>query len=79
MVIDDDMAMIGSSNMDMRSFQLNHETTVLAYNTQIAAGLLALADRYIAEANQLGCPQWLGRGPSKQLLDNIARLTSSLQ
>ena len=79
MVIDDDMAMIGSSNMDMRSFQLNHETTVLAYNTQIAAGLLALADRYIAEANQLALPQWLRRRPSKQLLDNIARLTSSLQ
>lgn len=78
-VIDDDACLVGSSNMDIRSFELNQELTLTAYDPTFVTKMQAAAEGYIARSTRVNKQQWLRRPPRKQLLDNIARLTSSLQ
>lgn len=79
LVIDDTLALVGSSNMDIRSFELDHELTLLIYSQHYAQQLQKVADNYISASKKVNKKTWLSRRRYKQLLDNIARLTSSLQ
>ena len=78
-LIDDDLSLVGSSNMDIRSFELNHELTVMVYGVKDNAKLHRITEEYLEKSKQVNAKRWLSRPPRLQLLDNIARLTSSLQ
>jgi cardiolipin synthase len=47
--IDDDLALIGSSNFDMRSFALNAEVSVLIHDRPVVADLRRVQERYLLE------------------------------
>jgi len=79
MTIDGEVSIIGSSNMDIRSFELDHEITLISYDSAFTCGLEAIAKGYIARATMVDKEKWLARPRYLQLLDNIARLTSSFQ
>lgn len=78
-IIDDDACFVGSSNMDIRSFELNQELTLTSYDKSFVASMQGIANGYIKKSRKLSKIEWMKRPPRKQLLDNIARLTSSLQ
>lgn len=78
-IVDSDLAVIGSSNLDIRSFFLNLEVTLVAYDKGVVRQLRQVEKRYIARSRQLHLHEWRARPARKLLLDNIARLTSSLQ
>lgn len=77
--IDDDAVVIGSSNLDIRSFELNLEVSLLCFGGQVCQDLRAVEDAYIAESRELTLHEWERLSAPRRLLDNIARLTSSLQ
>jgi cardiolipin synthase len=77
--IDDDIAVIGSSNMDIRSFELNLEITLVCYSTQVVADLRKLEEEYLRRSRPLSLDAWQARPLHTKLLDNLARLTSALQ
>lgn len=77
--IDDDVAVIGSSNMDMRSFSLNLEISVLVRGERFVDALRGVQDAYRAQSRELDLDEWLGRTRRSQVLDNVARLTAALQ
>lgn len=77
--VDDDIAVIGSSNMDIRSFQLNLECVVVAYDTTVVEKLVEIQEKNIAQSHLVTLETWGRRSFIKELLDNIARLTASLQ
>ncbi|MGO1435869.1 MAG: cardiolipin synthase [Canibacter sp.] len=77
--IDDDVAMIGSSNMDQRSFNLNMEVSLIAHGAQIVRELDEVNDYYRENSRELTLEEWLQQPLRSKLLDNLARLTSSLQ
>jgi len=79
MTIDDDIAVIGSSNMDVRSFELNYECSIVIYDPRIVARLTDVQGHNLAESHQLTKETWKHRSIWLTLLDNIARLTSALQ
>ena len=79
MTIDDDIAMIGSSNMDVRSFELNYECSLMIYDPRIVARLTDIQARNLSESQILTKDAWSTRSVKNTLLDNIARLTSALQ
>jgi len=79
MTIDGEASIIGSSNMDIRSFELDHEITLISYDGIFTCGLDAIVKEYIATATMVDKEKWLARPRYLQLLDNIARLTSSFQ
>jgi cardiolipin synthase len=77
--IDDDIAVIGSSNMDIRSFQLNLEITLVCYSTAVVADLRKLEAEYLRRSRPLTLEAWQARPLHTKLFDNLARLTSALQ
>lgn len=78
-IIDDVIAVIGSSNMDIRSFQLNLECVVVVYDTSVVAKLVTIQSDNLAKSHKIKLDDWQNRAPYKEILDSIARLTSSLQ
>lgn len=77
--IDDDIAVIGSSNMDIRSFQLNLECVVTIYDKAIVARLVEIQEKNIADSHHVTITEWQKRPPHKAFFDSMARLTASLQ
>jgi cardiolipin synthase len=77
--IDDDVAVIGSSNMDMRSFSLNFEISVMMRGRHIVQQLREVEQSYRDESRELFLDEWLTRPLRSKVLDNTARLTSAVQ
>jgi cardiolipin synthase A/B len=77
--IDDEVAVIGSSNMDMRSFGLNLEISMLVRGGEFVADMRAVEGRYRELSRRLTLEEWLNQPLRSTILDNLARLTSALQ
>ncbi|MEO6941590.1 MAG: cardiolipin synthase [Terrimesophilobacter sp.] len=77
--IDDQVAVIGSSNMDMRSFSLNLEISVMVRGKSFVRELRQIEENYRVNSRELHLEEWLRRPIFTQILDNIARLTSAVQ
>ena len=77
--IDDDVAVIGSSNMDMRSFALNHEVSLMLTGGDIVARFRKVEDNYRALSRELTMAEWRERSYVQRYLDNTMRLTAALQ
>lgn len=78
MSIDDGIAVIGSSNMDMRSFELNLEVTTIWYNAEAVTRLRAIEASYIARSQPMDLKRWRQRPFRKRFVENIARLFAPL-
>lgn len=79
MTIDNDIAVIGSSNLDMRSFQLDLEVTLIAYDKNVVSKLHNLNIKYLKKSRQIRLAEWKLRSWRLKLFDNLARLTAALQ
>ena len=77
--IDDDVAVIGSSNMDMRSFTLNLEISVMVRGRSFVDELRRISEVYRQHSRELTLEEWLDRPVRSVVLDNLARLTSTVQ
>ncbi len=77
--IDDDVAVVGSSNMDIRSFSLNLEISVMVRGRTFVEDLRAVEDSYRAVSRELLLSEWMQRPWGSKLFDNVCRLTSALQ
>ena len=77
--IDDDIAVIGSSNMDQRSFGLNLEVSMLVRGASFVDDMRTIEDEYRAVSTELTLDRWLEQPLPSTVLDNLARLTSALQ
>ena len=79
MTIDDEISVIGSSNMDMRSFSLDLEISVMVRGQQFLDELRAIEDANLAMSRELTLEEWLARPVWIRTLDNLARLTAAVQ
>ncbi len=79
MTIDDEVAVIGSSNMDMRSFGLNLEITMLVRGGEFVTQMREVEDHYRSMSRELTADEWRQQPLRSKILDNLARLTSALQ
>jgi cardiolipin synthase len=76
--VDDAVALIGSSNIDIRSFALNAEVSLLVYDPGVVAALRAIQEQYFAYSERLTKEQWAARPLYAKVLQNSARLVDSL-
>jgi cardiolipin synthase len=76
--IDDAVALIGSSNLDIRSFALNAEVMLMIYDSGVAGLLAAEQQRYFANSRLLTLAAWQLRPFLSQFAQNLARLLSPL-
>ena len=77
--IDDTVAVVGSSNMDQRSFGLNMEISMVVHGDSFIRELDEVNDTYRANSRELTLEEWLKQPLRSQLLDGLARLSSALQ
>lgn len=77
--IDDRVAVIGSSNMDERSFNLNMEVSMVVVGREFAERIDEVTEQYRANSRELTAEEWSRQPWQSRLLDNLARLTSALQ
>ena len=78
LTIDDHFAIIGSANIDSRSFVLNFELNTLMYGPEITNRLLEIQRCYIEQCEELNLQQWRKRPLARQYLDDAAALLSPL-
>jgi cardiolipin synthase len=76
--IDDSVAVIGTSNLDIRSFALNAELMLMTYDHDVAAQLAAEQGRYFENSTLLTLAAWKQRPFGRKLAQNLARLLSPL-
>lgn len=77
--IDNDVAVVGSSNMDIRSFSLNMEVSLLVHGEGFVSRLRKVEDAYRDASDRLTLDEWLARPLAGKVNDSLARLTASLQ
>lgn len=78
MSVDDTVAMIGSSNMDIRSFSLNAEVLLICYDPAVAADLHAQENCYMEGSTLLDEAAWARRPLYVKSFQRLARLFSPL-
>jgi cardiolipin synthase len=76
--VDDSVALIGTSNLDIRSFALNAELMLMIYDRAVTAQLAAEQQRYYANSQLLTLKVWQQRSFASKLAQNLARLLSPL-
>ena len=76
--VDDDVAVVGSSNLDIRSFTLNLESSLLIQSRSFVDRLRLVEDEYRSLSRELVLEDWLQRPRRERVVDNLARLTSAL-
>lgn len=76
--IDNDVALVGSSNLDIRSFALNAEISVLVYDRGFVAELAVIQDGYLANSESVTQATRATIARAQRALENLARLTDSI-
>ncbi|KAF1685677.1 cardiolipin synthase [Pseudoxanthomonas broegbernensis] len=75
--VDDSIALIGSINLDIRSFALNAEVGMVCYDRGVVARMRTIEDEYLADAEQVDLSAWRARPPWRRSLEGLARLADS--
>ena len=78
LVADDQFALIGTVNLDMRSLWLNFEVTLGVYNARFASELSALQAQYAQQSVALDVQAWRSRPFRVRMVENAARLLGPL-
>jgi cardiolipin synthase len=78
LVADRKIAIVGTANMDYRSFDLNFEVNAIVYDNSVAGELADVFYKDIEDAEKIDTATWEDRAAWKQLLEKTARLVSPL-
>ncbi|MCW4455885.1 cardiolipin synthase [Flavobacterium sp. MXW15] len=76
--VDEDIALVGSINLDIRSFALNAEIGLLCYDAALVQRLRGIEADYLAQSQQLTLAQWRQRPTWRRSREGIARLADAL-
>ncbi len=76
--IDGAIGIVGSSNVDLRSFQLNEEVSLLLHDSGEIQRLEAIQSAYIKASDPIDLAVWRARPRFRRLFENIARIMSPL-
>lgn len=77
LTVDDTLAVVGSSNIDIRSFALNAEASLLLHGEELLAKLRSIDERHLADSDLLTAEEWAKRPLLKRVAQNVARLADS--
>ena len=78
MIIDNDLAVVGTANMDYRSFDLNFEVNAMMYSQEIAGQLQTAFAEDLKHSAEINPSEWLKRPKYLLLWEKLVRLLSPL-
>ncbi len=76
--VDGEIVLFGTINLDIRSFKLNFEVTLCAYDRVFGAQLRMLQLKYIEKSDAIDLGTWRKRPKRVRFAENVARLFSPL-
>lgn len=76
--VDGRLGIVGSSNIDIRSFQLNKEVSLLSLDQPTADALEAIQRHALANSEAIDLATWRHRPKLRQVGEGLARLVSPL-
>ena len=77
-VVDGRIALVGSANMDMRSFRLNYEVHAVIRDDAVAARLERTFDEDLGQTRRLDLYEWRRRGVWARVVEGGGRLVAPL-
>ena len=77
-VVDEEITLFGTVNLDIRSFELNFEVSLIAYDRKFSAEVRALQRAYEERSAPLLADQWRARPRLRRLLENAVQTMSPL-
>lgn len=77
-IIDGNLASLGTANMDMRSFHLNFEVNVFLYGTSSIRDLVAHYEQDMEDCEKISPVQYYKRGFAERSKESFARLFSGV-
>ncbi|WP_134685117.1 cardiolipin synthase [Brevibacillus migulae] len=78
MVVDEEIATVGTANADIRSFTLNFETNAFLYDTSLAAKLSDIFQKDLRDCQEWTWDEYRNRPLPTRLMESLARLLSPL-
>ncbi len=78
MVVDDNLSIIGTANMDIRSYDLNFEINAMVFDRQLNSELAAAFMNDLQGSQELNLEEWKSRRKWIQFGETLARLVSPL-
>ncbi len=78
MVVDEEITVFGTVNLDLRSFELNFEVSMIAYDREFSTAMRALQRNYEGRSQRLEAEQWRTRPRARRLLENAVQTMSPL-
>ena len=73
-LVDREVALVGSTNMDYRTFQLHYECGVLAYHMPVVEELLEDMDRIMEESTLYTLEEWHKRSCFRKMASSLLKL-----
>ncbi|MCM8594009.1 cardiolipin synthase [Accumulibacter sp.] len=78
MVIDEQITIFGTVNLDLRSFELNFEISLIAYDQRFSAEVRRLQREYEARSQPVDVEHWHSRPRWRRLVENAVQVMSPL-
>jgi cardiolipin synthase len=78
MVVDRAVSLVGSANMDLRSFRLNFEVHALAHDALLAQRLEETFNRDLEQSRLVSLADWRKRPARARIYEGASRLVSPL-
>lgn len=78
MVVDDEVSLIGTSNLDVRSLVLNYESDMLVYSAEFASALTGVMNKDFRASREILLSEWRRRSPGSRFLENFCNLLSPI-
>jgi cardiolipin synthase len=77
-VVDQEITLFGTVNLDIRSFKLNFEVSLIVYDHKFSAEVRALQRDYERRSTPLRLDEWQARPRLRRLLENAVQTMSPL-
>lgn len=78
MIVDDSVALVGTTNLDVRSLELNYETTALIEHSEAIDKLKLMFHEDMDCSNEITLNKWLRRPAIQKLAENLCSLMTPI-
>lgn len=78
MVVDDSLSIVGTANMDLRSFELNFEINAHIYSEKVNARMTEIFFEDLANSKMIKLEEWGKRNRVRVFLEGLARILAPL-
>jgi cardiolipin synthase len=76
--VDDAFCLFGSANLDVRSFNLNFELSILMYGAEVTEQVRAIQSAYLKDSKKVDLTEWKKRSALRRYTDGAVSLVSPL-